>query len=238
MQNGEREAVLRMVAEGSISVEQALELLDAMAPPPEPEPRRAMTASGLGQLLEEALASRLAQTLGGFSGPRPGGPPRPPAPPRPAHPRWGPMPRTVRAPRSVRPGLSFEDLVELKTQGVSKEYADSLLSVFPDADAGDLGECRRAGVTVAYARDVAAALGDTEISELIELHEHGVTVEYLAALRARFPDLDASQAIEAVESGIDLDDLSIGDDHVASERGAQEENGPAVRPHGAAPPSA
>jgi hypothetical protein len=137
--------------------------------------------------------------------------------------------------------LSLEDLVELKTQGVSKEYADALLLLFPDADAGDLGECHDAGVTVAYAREVTALLGDVEISELGELHENGVAVEYLAALCARFPDLDASQAIEAAESGIDLADLSLGDDTLAPRPGARDENGPAGRaatPQDASPPSA
>jgi hypothetical protein len=126
--------------------------------------------------------------------------------------------------------LSLEDLVELKTQGVSKEYADALLLLFPDADAGALEECHHAGVSAAYAREVAALLEDVEISELTELHEHGVAVEYLAALGARFPDIDASQAIEAVESGIDLADLSLGDDDLAPQQGAPDENGPAGRP--------
>ncbi|HTT90913.1 MAG TPA: hypothetical protein VMF65_15270, partial [Acidimicrobiales bacterium] len=158
----ETEAILRMVAAGKISVEQGSALLDALEPPAPSGPR---PTRGLGELLEEVLAAglgrRFSESWAGHGpsghgpsghGPSSHGPARPPRPPR--------APRTARAEQRMggpfsastsRPGLSFEDLVELKTQGVPKRYIEEMRDIFPDLGLGELLECSESDIGPDYA---------------------------------------------------------------------------------------
>jgi hypothetical protein len=205
-----------MVADGTISVEQGAELLDAL------ESQKTQTAQspsrptagpnwGWGELLGEVLSRGLGRRLGdNFAVPRPQPPRRPPRPPRP--------PRSPHRSRREEPGpfgrsgrhvLSFEELVELKTQGVARGYIEEMRDVFPDIGTGELLECHESGLEPSYALAMRATFGDLDVAQLVELDEAGVTVEFAAALLSEFPDLDPSSIIEAVEEGIDAEDLDF-----------------------------
>ena len=81
MANEEREAILGMVAAGTVTAEQAAELLDAVDSPGPPPPR---PGSDLGAFLGDLLSRNLGMRFGaGGAAPGPPGPPRPPRPPRP-----------------------------------------------------------------------------------------------------------------------------------------------------------
>jgi SHOCT-like domain len=206
----EKAAILRMVAAGKISVEQGSELLDALEPPAPSGPR---PTKGLGELLEEVLAAglgrRFSESWAGH-GPSSHGAARPPRPPRP--------PRTARAEQRAggpfststsRPGLSFEDLVELKTQGVPKRYIEDMRDIFPDLGLGELLECSESDIGPDYARGMVDAFGDIDVAQLVEMREAGVTVDFASALRSEFPDLEPSAVVEAAEEGVSIDDLEF-----------------------------
>jgi hypothetical protein len=209
MATKEQETILKMVAAGTVTVEQAAELLDALGParePPRPRP-----ASDIGNLLEEVLSRALGSRLGGsFVAPAP---PRPPRPPRPPEPR-----RSARPHRSSKPffaggpdrqGLSFEELVELKTEGVPKSYIDEMGDLFPEIDLGELLECHEGGVEPSYARAMLAIFGELDVPQLVELRESGVDATFAAALLAEFPDLEPSDVIEAAEEGVHTEDVEF-----------------------------
>jgi hypothetical protein len=208
MVNEEREAILRMVAAGKITVEQGSELLDALEPTTPAGPQR---GRGLGDLLEEVLAVGLGRRSADAWSSH--GPPRPPRPPRPPGPRRSARPEPRGAgPFSSgpnRPGLSFEDMVELKTQGVSKDYIEEMRDILPDLGLGELLECRDAGVQPDYARGMMDAFSDIDTSQLVELREAGVTVDFASALHDEFPDIDPSAVIEAAEEGVGVEDLDF-----------------------------
>lgn len=210
MVSKEQEAVLRMVAEGSLTAEQGAELLDTLGQGPQAAPRPSF---GLGELVDEALARALGRHLReSYVAHNPPRPPRPPRPPgghivqgtpgirhkQPRHGGWAPSPGQ---------GLSFEDLVELKTQGVPKAFIDEMRSLFPEIELHELLECYEGGVEAKYARCMVAAFGEIEVAQLVEMHESGVEVRFAAALREQFPDLEPAAVIEAAEEGIDPDDL-------------------------------
>jgi hypothetical protein len=218
MANEERVAILRMVADGKITVEQGAELLDALEPPPPPPPPPRQPDRGLGQLIEEALAigglgRRIGETWSDFGSPRPPRPPRPARPARPPRPK-----RPLRPEQRVagafyaspgRQSLSFENLVELKTQGVPKQYIEEMRSIFPDLGLGELLECKESDVEPDYARRMVAIFGDVEASQLVEMREAGVTVEFASGLRAEFGDVDPSAVVEAAEEGVGVEDLDF-----------------------------
>jgi hypothetical protein len=215
MVNEEREAILRMVADQTISVEQGLELLEAIEPEQAARPPR---MRGFAGLIDEALGKRFDDRFRSPGPPPPPRPPRPPHPPRP--PQWGPRPSPGGAGRH---GLRFEDLVELKTNGVSKTYIEEIRDLFPDVDLGELLECRESGVTPGFARDMLATFAAMDVSDLIEMRIHGVTTEFVAALRSKFPDLDPAQIIEAVVDGVKIGDLEF----FMGQAGSARHHGPA-----------
>jgi hypothetical protein len=198
-----------MVAEGKVTPEQAAELLDALGPSRQPPPR---PAPDLGSLFEEVLSRALGGRLGkSFVAPAAPRPPRPPRPPR--------SPRSVRLHHAVpgpsfsgatgRQGLTFEELVELKTEGVSKRYVDEMSDLFPDITMSDLLECHEGGVQPGYARAMLSIFGELDMAHLVEMHESGVDAAFAAALVAEFPDLEPSDVIEAAEEGVDIEDIEF-----------------------------
>ena len=237
----EQETILRMVAAGTITPEQGAELLDALRPGREGPPGPSWSPP---QLVDDALARALGLRLGERL--RPPAPPRPPRPPHPPGPqRRGGRSTSGGAPRQ---GLSFEDLVELKTQGVPKSYIEAMRDLFPEAGLGELieiresgvephyaramvdalgaveiyelVEMRESGVDPDYARAMAAIFGEIEVRELVEIREAGVRAEVASALRAEFPDLAPSDVVEAAEDGVDAEDLGFFVSRGQSRRGA------------------
>jgi hypothetical protein len=205
MSTAEQQAVLRMVSSGTITVEQAAELLDALERPPQAQ---AGPAPDLGTWLGELLSRNLGRRRGeGMVGPRPPRPPRPRRPPRPPGPHR--TPRAAPGAGTGRQGLSFEDLVELKTEGVPKGYIDGMGDLFPDITMDQLLECHEGGVELDYARAMLAIFDEIDLPQLMELHESEVEPNFAAALRSEFPDLEPTIIIEAAEEGVDADDIDF-----------------------------
>jgi hypothetical protein len=247
MADEEQAAILRMVADKTITVEQGVELLKALeaeSPPPRRPPR------SLGGLIDEALfrgfgraATRVAPApydddFGFGPPPRPPRPPRPARPPRPPRPQGppqrgprmpgeGPAPGQWSAGDSGRQGLSFDELVELKTQGVPKAYIDEMRTVFPQIGLEELLQCRAGAVQPEYARQMLAILSELDIDELVELQAHGVTVDFVSTLRQQFPDLDATAIIEAAAEGVCVEDLDFFVDEAGRTRRGQDPEAPA-----------
>lgn len=162
-----------MLAERVITVEQGMELLDALEEESSAEPP-SRHARGFGGLIEEALLKGFGRgsedhRLAGASR-RPQSP-RPPRPPQRGH--W----MSSASPR--RQGFSFEDLVELKSCGVPKWYARDMLEVFDDIDVSELIEMQSSGVTVEFAAALRAQFPDLDPAEMVEAVGNGVTVDDL-----------------------------------------------------------
>jgi hypothetical protein len=108
-----------------------------------------------------------------------------------------------------RPGLTFEELVELKTEGVPKSYIEEMSEIFPDISMGDLLEFHGGGIEPGYARAMLDIFGDLDLALLVEMHESGIDTAFAAALVAEFPDLEPGDIIEASEEGVDTDDIEF-----------------------------
>jgi hypothetical protein len=221
MATKEQETILRMLAAGTVTVEQAAELLDALGLAGQPPPR---SVPDLGGLLEDMLSRALGRRSGeAFAGPVPSHPrpPRPPRPPRSARVHPGPKPFFAGA--TGRQGLTFEELVELKTEGVSRGYVDEMSDLFPDITVSDLLECHEGGVQPGYARAMLSIFGELDMAHLVEMHENGVDAAFAAALVAEFPNLEPSDVIEAAEEGVDIEDIEFF--RTGGPRGRRDEEG-------------
>ena len=102
-----------------------------------------------------------------------------------------------------RNGLSFEDLVELKTEGVPKDYIGAMSDLFPDISLGQLLECHQAGLEPDYAEGMALALGEVDIAQLVEIHEAGVERDYAEGMASVFGEVDIAQLVEMHEAGVE-----------------------------------
>ena len=123
-----------------------------------------------------------------------------PRPPRSARPD-----RTSRpdfAGTTSRPGLSFEDLVELKTAGLPRGYIEELSDLFPEITLDQLLECHEGGMEADYAASMAPFFGELDVAPLLELHESGVEPDYAGAMMSVFGPLDAAQLVELHEAGV------------------------------------
>ncbi len=163
MTANERTRVLEMVAKGTISIEQADQLLEALEntrtgdgtqndTPEMPAANDEESRKGFGQNW-----ARLGKDWGrlgqGF---------RSPMPPRPPHP-----PRPPRAPKGVGGGkLSFEQMIELGQYGISANYVR------------ELGE---------------AGLNDLSFEEVIKLGQYGINAKYVIELRKLGDELGAGE---------------------------------------------
>jgi hypothetical protein len=170
MTANERTRVLEMVVKGTISIEQADQLLEALE---NTKPGRAN---------QNETPSSDAESWRGFGqdfGRAFTRPPHPPMPPRPPHP-----PRPPRAPKGVGGGkLSFEQMIELGKFGISANYVKQL----GEAGLSDLGfeeiiELGKFGIDAEYVievRKLADELGAGEltVNRIIELGKFGVEPE-------------------------------------------------------------
>lgn len=187
MTANERTRVLEMVAKGTISIEQADQLLEAL--------ENAKTGRAEGRETSEAGSAedeeswkrfsqdwaRLGKDWGrwgrelGQAFARPPHFPRPPRPPRPP-----------RAPRGVGGGkLSFEQMIELGKFGISANYVRQL------------GE---------------AGLSDLSFEEIIELGKFGIDAEYVIELRKLADELESGELsvdriIELGKFGVDPENV-------------------------------
>src|SRR5688500_1777699 len=133
--SGERARVLELLTEGKITVEEAEQLLDALAADEAPSGRATWPRAGLFGFSVPPVPPIppfpplpcfvMYPLLAGF--PRPPRPPRPPRAPRPPRP-----PRAPRAPRARRQGGDFEDLVRMHSHGVDSEFIAEMRDIFGD----------------------------------------------------------------------------------------------------------
>jgi DNA-binding transcriptional MerR regulator len=170
MTANERTRVLEMVAKGTISIEQADQLLEALEntktnhatqndSPEIPASDDEESQKGFGQNWTRLGKDwgRFGQEFGrGFRSPAS---PRPPHPPRP--------PRPPRAPKGVGGGkLSFEQMIELGQYGISANYVRELSE---------------------------AGLNDLSFEEVIKLGQYGINAKYVIELRKLGDELGAGE---------------------------------------------
>ncbi len=171
MTANERTRVLEMVAKGTISIEQADQLLEALE---NTKPDRA-NQNEITALDEEESWKGFGQDFGrAFTRP-----PHPPMPPRPPHP-----PRPPRAPKGVSGGkLSFEQMIELGQYGISANYVRELGEAgLNDLSFEEVIKLGQYGINAKYVielRKLGDELGAGELTldRIIELGQYGVRPE-------------------------------------------------------------
>jgi len=133
---------------------------------------------------------------------------------------WSPKPSTIVADSVARAsyidelagvgytGLSLDDLVELKSLGVTAEYIRSLADVgFSHPSVRELTEARSVGVTADYVRELRAYFGKAmTLAQVEEYRALGITGDYAKSLAAAgFPNLTIDQMQEARSLGVTAD---------------------------------
>jgi len=94
--------------------------------------------------------------------------------------------------------LSVNQLIQLKTHGVTADYVKSLRAIgLNDLSVNQLATMRIHGVTRAYVEAIrAAGFGELTPSKLATFRIHGVTPEYIKTMReAGYPNLSANQLL-------------------------------------------
>jgi len=101
--------------------------------------------------------------------------------------------------------LSVDELIRLKTAGVTADYVRSLRSLgFANLSSKELASLSIHGVTPAYIQTMrAAGYNALSAKELTDFRIHGVTPEYIKTLReAGYGNLSAKQLVEFAVHGV------------------------------------
>jgi hypothetical protein len=225
MTSNERTRVLEMVARGTITIEQADQLLAALEQVSQQEAPRAEPSRPAWQESGQAKTEYGHEWANGMKPPRPLRPLRPPRPGR-----------------AVGGGkMSFDQMIELGKYGISAEYVRKLadagltdLSFDEIIELGKFGvraetviEFRKIaqeyglsnfgtdeiiafgkyGIRPDYVRSMVHAGGVTDWDEVIEFAKYGISTEYVKRLQAlaqelEMPELDADRIIELGKFGV------------------------------------
>lgn len=103
--------------------------------------------------------------------------------------------------------LTVDELISLKSVGVTPEYVDSMRRVFPDLTIGQLTGLRALGVTAAYVSEMRAAGLEVNSPRTISgLKAMGVSAEFVREMRAAGVDVrTASEAQSLKAVGVTVD---------------------------------
>ncbi len=103
--------------------------------------------------------------------------------------------------------LTVDELIQLRTHGVTPEYVEQMRAVFPNLTLGDVSGLRVMGVTPACIRDLRAAGVKIEnASEASNLAAMGVSVEFVKKLAAAgYDNLSTRELVRLAAAGVDGD---------------------------------
>jgi len=160
----ERWKVLEMLAAGTISVEQADQLLEAIGPQPAPRAdvrsgtKQPTRAAGLGITVEELIELREHDVDADYL-------------------------HAVRA--AGFSGLSVAQIIELREHDVDADYLKALRDAgFSDLPIEQIVELRDHDVDADYLHAIRdAGFTDLSVQQIVELREHDVDADYLQAMR-------------------------------------------------------
>jgi Zn-dependent protease with chaperone function len=100
--------------------------------------------------------------------------------------------------------LSVDQLIKLKTHGVTPEYVRGMQAAGLQPSADELAKLRVHGVTPEYVRGIQATGLTPSVEELAKLRVHGVTPEFLNEMKATGIDVTLDQAMQFRIHGVDL----------------------------------
>jgi beta-lactamase regulating signal transducer with metallopeptidase domain len=98
--------------------------------------------------------------------------------------------------------LTVDQLIELKTQGITGGYVRELAEAGLHPDLNHLVELRIQGVTGQYVRDIRAAGLDPDVRLLIEMKVQGVNADYIRRINAAGLHPDLHHLIEMKIQGV------------------------------------
>lgn len=101
--------------------------------------------------------------------------------------------------------LTVDDLIELRSAGVTSKYIDEMRGILPDATLDDLVEMRSSGVTSTYIKAMSeAGYSHLNARDLVEMRAMGVDPNYVRTLaEAGYSGLTVKQLINLKASGVD-----------------------------------
>ncbi|HLJ73843.1 MAG TPA: M56 family metallopeptidase [Thermoanaerobaculia bacterium] len=101
--------------------------------------------------------------------------------------------------------LTVDDLIELRSAGVTSKYIDEMRGILPDTTLDDLVELRSSGVTSNYIKAMSeAGYSNLNARDLVEMRSMGVDPNYVRALaEAGYSSLTVKQLISLKASGVD-----------------------------------
>ncbi len=102
-------------------------------------------------------------------------------------------------------GVSVEELIAMRVQGVTPEYVRSIHAAGLKPDVGELIAMRVQGVTPELIRELRKSGLALEINQIIAMQVQGVTPEYVKQFRDMYSNADANNLIAMKVQGIDGD---------------------------------
>jgi hypothetical protein len=103
--------------------------------------------------------------------------------------------------------LTVDELIMLRTSGVTPEYIEQMRAVFPDLNLGDSISLRNMGVTAEYLAGMkAAGVSIKDASEATSLRAMGVTVDFVKKLAAAgYTNLTVRELTRLAAAGVNAD---------------------------------
>ena len=207
---GERAQILQMVAAGELTVEQADQLLQALAEKEAPRPAAAPEA---GQPADPGMerVRELFTMAQAFLPPKARVqpiPPMPPMPPMPARaPRVAFVRRRTRGDR-VKSNPSFDQLIQLSIHGISPDFVKQVRAAgLDDLTFDDVVQLGIHGVEPEFIRTMKESFGDElGFDDLIQLAIHDVDPAFVREVRASgLGNLSIEQVIQMAIHGVEAD---------------------------------
>ncbi len=97
--------------------------------------------------------------------------------------------------------LTVEELIQLRSAGVTPKYIDEMRQLFPDLTLGDVVSARHMGVTAEYIREMrGAGFPVTSIREATNLRAAGVNAQYIADMKAAGVKFETARDIQSLRS--------------------------------------
>ncbi|MDE3137134.1 MAG: M56 family metallopeptidase, partial [Acidobacteriota bacterium] len=116
----------------------------------------------------------------------------------------GVTPEYARQLRAAGFAPQARELVAMRTMGVTPDYAKQMKAVFPEITANDLIACRTQGVDPQTVSQLKGmGFGNLNVHQVIAARVQGVTADYVRALKSEgFADLTMNQVIGARVQGV------------------------------------
>ncbi len=100
------------------------------------------------------------------------------------------------------------NLIAFKSQGIDAAYIKEIRASGMEPSASQLLALKSQGIKAEFVRDIHAAWPDAGASQIVALRVHGVTPEYVKAVRAHWPDISVNDLVAMRTLGVSAADAA------------------------------